>query len=132
MGMASRPEVSELPGGGKFWSNTFSSFSALVYVPLGQPDSAVINYGYKAPYLLVFDDQDRDVGLALDYAERSGLADIPTWRRRAKSASITRTGSLPRKTSSPVKLVRALSVVPCSARCSSDAVSRRTILPAAA
>ena len=76
MGMASRPEVSELPGGGKFWSNTFSSFSALVYVPLGQPDSAVINYGYKAPYLLVFDDQDRDVGLALDYAERSGLADI--------------------------------------------------------
>lgn len=76
MGMASRPEVSELPGGGKFWSNTFSSFSALVYIPLGQPDSAVINYGYKAPYLVVFDDKERDAGCALDYAERSGLADI--------------------------------------------------------
>ena len=159
MGMASRPEVSELPGGGKFWCNTFDSFSALVYIPLGQPDSAVINYGYKAPYLIVFDDKNRDAGCALDYAERSGLADIarkystsvvfirppprkagsarpipclPTWRPKAKSASITVTGSLPRKTSSPVRSVKALSAAHCSAQCSSAAVSRRTISPAAA
>ena len=74
--MKQKPDVQSLPGGGSFWTHAFSSFSALVYAPQGDPTADVINYGYKAPYLLVFDDCGRAPGEALDFAERSGLADI--------------------------------------------------------
>ncbi len=72
--MAEKPAVSLLPDGGKYWSHDFESFSALVYVPVGDPDADLINYGFKAPYLLVFGDPGRSVGDAMEYAERSGLA----------------------------------------------------------
>lgn len=76
MSMAEKPAVSLLPDGGKYWSCDFESFSALVYVPVGDPDADLINYGFKAPYLLVFGDPGRSVADAMEYAERSGLASL--------------------------------------------------------
>ena len=76
MSMQEKPAVSLLPDGGKYWTHDFEHFSALVYVPVGDPSADVINYGFKAPYLLVFGEPERSIGDAVDFAERRGLADI--------------------------------------------------------
>ncbi len=76
MSMQERPAVSVMPDGGKYWTHEFENFSVMVYVPVGNPDADVINYGFKAPYLLVFGEPERSIGDAVDFAERRGLADI--------------------------------------------------------
>ena len=85
MSMSEKPAVSVLPDGGKYWTHDFEHFSVLVYVPVGDPLSGLINYGFKAPYLLVFGDPGRSVAHAIEYAERSGLADIA---RRTSSSVV--------------------------------------------
>ena len=74
--MREKPVVSLMPDGGKYWTHDFEHFSVLVYVPVGDPSAEVINYGFKAPYLLVFGEPERSVGDAVDFAERRGLADL--------------------------------------------------------
>lgn len=85
MSMLEKPSVSLLPDGGKYWTHAFDGFSVLVYVPVGDPRADVINYGFRAPYLLVFGDPARSVGDAVEYAERRGLADIA---RQASSSVV--------------------------------------------
>lgn len=76
MSMQEKPDVSLLPDGGRYWTHDFDSFSAIVYVPAGDPEADLINYGFKAPYLLVFGNPERSVAYAVEFAERRGLADI--------------------------------------------------------
>ncbi len=84
MSMTERPEVSLLPDGGKYWTHEFDNFSVMVYVPVGDPRADVINFGFKAPYLLVFGDPERSIVNAVEFAERRGLADIA----RSHSSSV--------------------------------------------
>ena len=84
MPMNEKPAVSVFPDGAKYWSHTYENFSVLVYVPEGDPRGQVVNFGFMAPYLLVFGDVSRSIGNAVEYAERSGLADIA----RAHSSSV--------------------------------------------
>lgn len=76
MPMKQKPAVTLRPDGSKTWSHTFDTFRVLVYVPVADAAAEVINFGYKAPYLLVFDEADRDADRAAAFAEESGLADI--------------------------------------------------------
>ena len=71
-----KPVISLLPDGGKYWTHEYEHFSVMVYVPVGRPEADLINFGFKAPYLLVFGRPERSIGDAVDYAERRGLADI--------------------------------------------------------
>ena len=84
MSMQEKPAVSVMPDGGKYWTHDFDHFSVLVYVPVGDPGADIINYGFKAPYLLVFGEPERSIGDAVDFAERRGLADIA----RSTSSSV--------------------------------------------
>ena len=84
MSMQEKPAVSLLPDGGKYWTHDFEHFSALVYVPVGDPRAEVINFGFRAPYLLVFGRPERSIGDAVEFAERRGLADLA----RAASSSV--------------------------------------------
>ncbi len=76
MAMQEKPEIFTLPDGGKYWTHSWERFRVLVYVPVGDPRAQVINFGFQAPYLLVFGSEGRSIGDAIDYAERRGLADI--------------------------------------------------------
>ena len=76
MSMPQKPVVSLMPDGGKYWTHDFEHFSVMVYVPVGDPSAKVINYGFKAPYLLVFGEPERSIAHAVEYAERRGLADL--------------------------------------------------------
>ena len=57
MSMKEMPEMTSVDGG-VAWSHTFEKFKAVVYVPDNDLMDDVLNYGFIAPYLLVFAPED--------------------------------------------------------------------------
>ena len=75
MAMMERPEVRETTGG-KCWEHTFEKFRLKVYVPASSLDGQVNNYGFRAPLLLVFEEEPQEMDDAVRFARESGLAKI--------------------------------------------------------
>ncbi len=75
MAMKERPQVREIPGG-KCWEHTFEKFELKAYVPDNSLDGQVNNYGFRAPCLLVFEEERQDMDAAVRFARESGLAGI--------------------------------------------------------
>ena len=57
MSMKEMPKMTSVDGG-VAWSHTFEKFKAVVYVPDNDLMDDVLNYGFIAPYLLVFAPED--------------------------------------------------------------------------
>lgn len=74
--MNTKPNVNLLPDGSKIWSSSFDSFSAKVYVPFCEINQDIINYGFQAPYLLIFEEKPMSEEEAVQFAESTGLANI--------------------------------------------------------
>ena len=53
MSIKEMPKITTVSGG-KIWTHTFEKFKATVYVPENEMMDDVLNYGFIAPYLLVF------------------------------------------------------------------------------
>lgn len=75
MAMMERPVVGHTAGG-KFWSHTYDSFDLKVFVPDTDIDGEVHNYGFRAPLLLVFEENRQTMDEAIEFAKTSGLAKI--------------------------------------------------------
>ncbi|MBO4416461.1 MAG: hypothetical protein J5824_10850 [Lachnospiraceae bacterium] len=52
--MQQKPEVTILNDNSTIWSTRFDTFEATVYTPVNDMDDDILNYGYLAPYLLIF------------------------------------------------------------------------------
>ncbi len=76
MAMKAIPDIAEFSDGSKIWENDFGAFTAKVYLPRCDLMSDVINYGFMAPYLLVFEEQKYSYEEAKRFADESGLAGI--------------------------------------------------------
>ena len=74
--MEKMPDVVVLDDGSKLWEHTFEKFWAKVYVPKCDLLTDVINYGFRAPYLLVFEEHKTDCQEARKFADESGLTKI--------------------------------------------------------
>ena len=75
MAMMERPQVKEITGG-KCWEHEFEQFFLKVYVPDNNIDGQTNNYGFRAPLLLVFEEERQEMESAVSFARESGLADI--------------------------------------------------------
>ena len=75
MAMMERPQVREIPGG-KCWEHGFEKFDLKVFVPDNDLDGQVNNYGFRAPLLLVFEEEKQDMESAVRFAKESGLAKV--------------------------------------------------------
>ena len=77
MSMNSMPKITAVPGG-KIWTHTFEKFKATVFVPHNDLMDDVLNYGFIAPYLLVFGERDysSDFGGAVEFARINGFETI--------------------------------------------------------
>ncbi len=76
MAMMERPAVSILTDGGKYWEHTYEKFYLKAYIPANKLDGQTINYGFRAPLLLVFEENRQSREEAIKFARESGLADI--------------------------------------------------------
>ena len=75
MAMMERPQVRETAGG-RCWEHRFDDFELKVYVPDNELDGQTNNYGFRAPLLLVFEEERQDMDRAVAFARESGLAGI--------------------------------------------------------
>ena len=77
MSMKEMPEIKLVPGG-KAWTHTFEKFKATVYVPENDLMDDVLNYGFIAPYLLIFAEQDfsEDFTGTVDFARKNNFEQI--------------------------------------------------------
>ena len=75
MGIKSFPQVATL-GSVKCWQHEFDSFRVKVIVPQGALLADIVNFGFNAPYLLVFEEQEMTMEQAAAFAEAQGFAAI--------------------------------------------------------
>ena len=75
MAMMERPLVRNTDGG-KCWEHAFEAFDLKVFVPDSSLDGQTNNYGFRAPLLLVFEEEKQDMEQAIRFAKETGLADI--------------------------------------------------------
>lgn len=76
MAMMERPSVSVLADGGKYWEYEFEDFYVKTYVPATKINGQVNNYTFRAPLLLVFEENRQSMEEAIAFAKEKGLADI--------------------------------------------------------
>lgn len=74
--MKKMPEIIVLDKGCKMWEQSFEKFTAKVYVPKADPITEVVNFGFRAPYLLILEENKMTQQEAKDFANASGLAKI--------------------------------------------------------
>ncbi len=74
--MNSKPNVTVFTDASKIWEQSFEQVRVKVFVPVSDSLKDIINYGFVAPYLLVFEEELMNFEEAKVYAEESGLAAI--------------------------------------------------------
>lgn len=76
MGLMERPEVSVMADGGKCWEHKYDRFNLKAFVPATDIDGEALNYTFRAPLLLVFEEKQQTMEEAVEFAKKTGLADI--------------------------------------------------------
>ncbi len=76
MGRMEKPSVYTLEDGGKYWENTYDKFHLKTYIPTNEIDGQTNNYGYRAPLLLVFEENKQSIEEAIAFAKKSGLEKV--------------------------------------------------------
>lgn len=76
MAMMERPVVSTLANGGKTFEHEFEKFFLKVYVPASDIDGEALNYTFRQPLLLVFEENRMSMDEAVAFADSTGLAEI--------------------------------------------------------
>ena len=42
--------------GSKMWEAVFEKFAAKVYIPVTKQPAGIVNFGFRAPYLMIFEE----------------------------------------------------------------------------
>ena len=72
MKMEKMPEVKKTADGA-FWKNTYEKFEARIYVPESPLQGDILNYGFMAPYLLIFADKALSEEEQVSFARERGF-----------------------------------------------------------
>ena len=75
MGKMTRPEVKTLQTG-KYWEETYDNFYLKAYMPKNDIEGQVNNYGFRAPLLLIFEENRMSIDEAVKFADENGFSKI--------------------------------------------------------
>lgn len=70
------PIAKKLSDKSAFWQKDYKTFRVCVYKPFSPLNGDILNYGFMAPYLVVFAENDLCESEMIDFAQKSGLAQI--------------------------------------------------------
>ena len=76
MGMKEMPVIKDIGNGRKFWTNEFPTFKVKVLVEKQDPLADIVNFGYMAPYLIVFEEKDMTPEEEIEFADKNGFSNI--------------------------------------------------------
>lgn len=62
--------------GSKMWEAVFDKFAAKVYIPVTKQPAGIVNFGFRAPYLMIFEENRFSFEEAKAFADQNGLAEI--------------------------------------------------------
>ena len=76
--MTTPPLVQKLDSNAAVWSYTFNTFQATVYTPAPRAElkSEILNYGFIAPYLLIFSESRLSEQEAVSFAKNNGFEQL--------------------------------------------------------
>lgn len=75
MGKMTRPQVKPLASG-KYWEETYDNFYLKAYIPDNNIEGQVNNYGFRAPLLLIFEEERMSIDEAVRFADEKGFSRI--------------------------------------------------------
>ena len=76
MAMMERPQINVLADGSKWWEHKYDKFVLKTYIPANNLEGEILNFSFRAPLLLVFEENKQDIDAAVAFAKSTGLADI--------------------------------------------------------
>lgn len=68
--------ITTFSDGSKIWERSFSRFKATVYIPTTDLPQDYVNYGFRAPYLLIFEEKPMNFDEAKEYADANNFTKI--------------------------------------------------------
>ena len=74
--MKAVPKVKSFEDGSKMWEECFEEFTVKVYIPESNLPKAIVNFGFRAPYLMIFEERPQTWEAAKQYADSNGFAKI--------------------------------------------------------
>jgi len=74
--MDKMPEVSTFSDGTKIWEKEFEKFAVKVYVPHTNQPADIVNFGFRAPYLMIFEEKRMSFDEAKAFAKENGFEEI--------------------------------------------------------
>ena len=70
------PIAKKLSDKSAFWQKDYKTFRVCVYKPFSSLNGDILNYGFMAPYLVIFAENILAEEDMIDFAEKTGLAQI--------------------------------------------------------
>lgn len=70
------PDMTVFQDGSRIWEQAFEKFVAKVYLPVNELPADIVNFGFRAPYLLIFEENRLSLEEAKDFADKKGYAAI--------------------------------------------------------
>lgn len=74
--MERMPEIKVFEDGTKIWEEKIGTFAVKTYLPKTSQPADIVNFGFRAPYLMIFEERPQSPEEAKAFADRNGFSKV--------------------------------------------------------
>ena len=74
--MEKKPEITVFEDGTKIWEAELGSFVVKTYLPKTELPADIVNFGFRAPYLMIFEEKRLTKQEAKEFADKNGFSEV--------------------------------------------------------
>ena len=74
--MDKKPEITVFEDGTKIWEAELGTFAVKTYLPHTELPADIVNFGFRAPYLMIFEEKRLSKQEAKEFADRNGFSEV--------------------------------------------------------